>query len=330
MPQQGGAGGAGFPAGNPGIENPGIEPGQVLAPSYGYIASGGSGGKLGQKGDHGSNNETFSYYGGQGGNPGANGSQGPQGNTGLAILGYNNIYKIINTGSLQGNTTNSISVNYPVTNVAWVSANTSISNSVMMPSSANIGDIAIFFDSATKSSSNSTDAPAKNVPQTWIEICDTVYEAGVLSTDMRATISYKILEANDLHSTLYGMQQPTTKKILMLFRTNEWISNSTPVVITNQNSHSAIANLNVNLTSQTNPLIFCTHYTSDVFLFSGTGFFNPMSNNIVVGEIRPPNSKYQLVKFNNYNLGDSMPNGTIGMLDTAGINIMQSFYIRLE
>lgn len=318
----GGSGGAGFPAGNTGQY--GYSKSQLLGP--GITSGGGTGGKILLRGDDG---DDGSAPGGNGANAGANGASGSIGATGYAILGYNNLTQIIATGNITGQTTNLLSYIPPVTNVSYVSANTSLLNTIGIPASTNSGDLLIFFDSAWNTNIFGGVPAAKNVPNGWTEICDVTYDTS-FTNNMRSTVSYKIADANDAGVLLGGTQDASVRKMVMVFRTNEIINVATAFTLSNRAEHSGLSNTRIDLTAQTGALVAVAHFASDAPLTTQyTTVYNPMSNNITLGDIYAPNGQYQLVKFNVFNSTDTRANGTVGLNDTGGINILQTFFIRI-
>ncbi len=329
----GGSGGQGYPGGAAGLlgtidfsgANGSI--GHILSQGFGSIDINGfqtgSGGSLGSSGTAGTGTSS-----GGAGAAGSSGSSGAQGARGPSILGYNNITQIAATGTIVGDTSNNQTFSVVSSNISYATGNYSFSNAISVPAEANVGDIAILFDLVTHQDLNPGNGPVptKIIPSGWTEISDASSNSTYLDYDARSVVSYKILEQGDPGSSLSSMADQFVKKIILVFRTNEIINN---VVISTANSmvsSSSIGNVAYDLSAQTGPLLLVSVHTGESL---GTTYAI-RSNNLTMGSAYLANNRQYAVKFAVFNSTDQRPNTVFNQDDSGTINMMQSFFIKVN
>lgn len=151
----------------------------------------------------------------------------------------------------------------------FISATTSNTNTISIPTFINPGDIGILFDTANNTT---TTIPTTVVPSGWTTIDNASFSG---PSSVRSIISYKSLIANDSGQTLTGMNDTTDSKILLIVRTNgvyNQKSLSFDVTLTGSEATNG-ADPTSQLIARTKPLkdsmIYIANYRSDVEVVAG-------------------------------------------------------------
>lgn len=185
------------------------------------------------------------------------------------------------------------------------SAVTANVGSIVIPSSAKAGDLAILFDySATYTT--------YTVPANWDLIVRTV-------SVLHAMCSYKILTAQDVGASVTGLPGSALKTILV-FRPNRPISAITVGSVNGQTTTSAPSNQTLSVPFASSPILGIAQYIS-------TGAITSAASTVNMSTVT--NTTNQLCKYSIFGKDSPSSNSTISMGD-HGTNLMQSFYLKLD
>jgi hypothetical protein len=304
----GGVGGADSNAGSAGSSGSESAAGNGGAGgSSGTGGPGGAGGGLASSGSAGTNKNV---PGGGGGGGGTNGSAGSSGTQGSAVLGNVNI--IWNTlGTTSGARSDSTSLALSPTSIAVVGVQQKISgNSILIPSTAQVDDVAVLFEQLGTISGTPT------LPTL----------SGWTTVDTRATtliasgIYYKKLVSGDINSTLsLATGSLYQSHRLVILRGNNPFSTVTAGSINGQATTATPTSQTLSMSGVGTPLIGFASYgaTNSITTRGATGpTFTELSTL----------STAIYVKYTIFNSGDTPINATISQTDN-GTNILQSFYL---
>lgn len=199
------------------------------------------------------------------------------------------------------------------TTMTFVTSATGTGSNIILPATAQVGDIAIFFDFGVRNDS----APLSVVPTGFTQIVNTA--TGGAASAARTVISYKVLVAFDPGNTFTGMGVNTlTRKTILIFRPNNAITTVTVSTPVTQVTTATPSTQTINMAGQTTPLIGFGHYAA-------SGDTGAVTSSLSMTEVT--NSTQQKTRYIVYNVGSTPQSGTISMTD-KGTNSLQSFFIR--
>lgn len=205
---------------------------------------------------------------------------------------------------------------FPKTNFISVSSVTnSAAGTIVVPATAQAGDVAVLLDFAV----SSTTAATAVTPSGWTQIRTDTINA---STAVRASVSYKILVSGDVNATLTGMTGGTsTRKMLLLIKNSRKITSVTVGSSNGAASDTDPASQTISVSGIAPSLVLIAHY-------AGSSSVNPRTSSKtmteVVGSSTNQYCKYSVV--NNRSLAENI---TVDM-DDNGTNALQSFYLKLQ
>ena len=194
-----------------------------------------------------------------------------------------------------------------------VSSVTALTTTIVIPTTAQAGNIAILFDTST--------TVTDTIPSGWTSI------NGVTTTGIRTNISYKILGSGDAGTTITGMAG-TTRKVLLVYR-DLAAAISSISVSTVSNQATTVTPSNQTITGGTTPSIYFACYGKTTATAPTRGFTTGTGT---ATEYSSVSSSGLYVKALVYNEGPNalaFLDATISMTD-AGTNTLQSFRIDLN
>jgi hypothetical protein len=229
----------------------------------------------------------------------------------------------------------------PVTSLTYIDTTYKIDNFVptdlYYSTLAQVGDIAIFFESQfTGNNSETASAAAEGFPLGYTKLVSEVLSSSPTYYNTRVTISYKVITASDLSSSVVGQSVVAfyPSRMLSIFRPNsriQGITASTPVTeITTGNP----ASQTIAMSGQTGPLIGIGYYQA-------LAQINPRtSSGATLTEVYGGGSGGQdgrtYMKYVTFNSGTTPTNATIDMdgerdATSPGIqpDVLSSFYIKI-
>lgn len=206
-------------------------------------------------------------------------------------------------------------------NLVFVASAISSTTTIVVPATANIGDIAVWFNAA---STVGTTAPVTVVPTGWTSISNNFLSSGSGSTtSMRGISAYKKLVSGDAGSTLTGMNPlgTTTKEItIIVFRPSTTVNTIAVGSINGQAINGIPTNQTLTLSGVKPPLIGFAHYQSTA---------SPTYSVSGISMVNVPNGTLMDDKYAIYGSGSIPSNATISMTTGTG-NVMQSFYLQFS
>lgn len=226
----------------------------------GYTGSAGTGGNGAQG--------TLTYFNGDlnslgGGGGGAGSSFGFSSNAqiadfyyGVGATGtYTTSSAVLGTAGSAG----AVFVRYPIETafaVNYVTSANSTTNTITIPASAQVGDIAILIDYGYLTS---TTAPTTVIPSGWTSI---VTASNTTSPAQRSCISYKTLVSGDPGASITGMNTTNMRKTMLIYRPTIAQNGITVKNFSATHSGSAIASRDIPLDTRKVALSFVVYGTS--------------------------------------------------------------------
>lgn len=203
-----------------------------------------------------------------------------------------------------------------IKNFTFVASATSTTNTISIPASSNVGDFAVLFDSSINSSFT---PPSTVVPSGWSSISNVSGTNSIIPfiyTSIRSIVSYKSLVSGNPGSSITGMNATTDRKIIMVFRPNFSVQNTSILSVNgaaNSNSQT------ITITQSQPPILAFAHWAS-----SGTISSRGVSG-ITMNEVSNTTGQYAGYKI--FNTNETTSNATISMSDNGVVQSLQSFYV---
>ena len=141
--------------------------------------------------------------------------------------------------------------------IEFVASASSTSSTIVIPASAEVGDVAALFDFARASSGTPTDV----IPTDWTGL---VTDTDVAAGAGRLRCSYKVLVGGDPGATVTGMNSDAEDKVMLVFRPSFVIVSVTPSTWLAFVEASNPPSQNVSASGQVTPLIVLGCSVADV------------------------------------------------------------------
>lgn len=203
-----------------------------------------------------------------------------------------------------------------IKNFTFVASATSTTSTISIPASSSVGDFAVLFDSSTNSSFTPTSTV---VPSGWSSISNVSETNSIIPfiyTSIRSIVSYKSLVSGNPGSSITGMNGTTDRKIIMVFRPNFSVQNTSILSV------NGAANSNpqtITITQSQPPILAFAHWAS-----SGTISSRGVSG-ITMNEVSNTTGQYASYKI--FNTNETTSDATISMSDNGSVQSLQSFYV---
>lgn len=163
-----------------------------------------------------------------------------------------------------------------------VGSASSTGGTIVVPSTAKAGDIAVLWDASVRGAST---APTAVTPTNWTNFANTVSSGTV--ANVRAMMDYKIFDGGDPGATVTGMDDDFDRKFMRVFRPNRPISAVTLGTLNSQFTTGDPSTQTVLAAGQACPLIVVAHWATEAsHNFSGDASFTPAADESVIGSAR--------------------------------------------
>jgi hypothetical protein len=206
-----------------------------------------------------------------------------------------------------------IQLRVPVTSLSFHTSGTSGGTSILIPATAQAGDLCIYLDYARSSAA----IPTAVVPSEFTPVTDNT------STNSRAKVSFKVLTGSEVNTNVTGMAGNTNNnKIVMIFRPNATIYGVTPGSVNGQGTTVNPGAQTITVNSLTAPpvVLQIAHYCASGAVDPRTATGPTFSE--IAGQTTSHYGKYNITN------SGTPTNGSIDQ-DDEGTNILQSFYLAI-
>jgi hypothetical protein len=200
---------------------------------------------------------------------------------------------------------------------SFVISTTSSSGTITIPVTSRVGDFAILFDVIY---SSGISISGEVVPSGWNSI-SRVSTANIFGPSaIRSIVSYKVLTSGNPGSTITGMSDDATRKILLIFRPESTISSVTPLSVNGQATSINPSTQTITASDVIPPILVFAHWGADGNISSRS------VSGITMNEVG--NTTNQYCKYQIFNNVQNLNNADIDMSSSATVKALQSFYVQ--